>query len=523
MKTIAALLVLCLALLPASAQKVSDMPQIYTIANSDLIMITKPGVANYKSTFINLASNLNGLITVAATVTNAISRGSNLAVTNNTSFGVFYAVSGLTNMQFFNLKQGTNMVLYRDGSNIVLNSTGGGGGGAGDVTTAQLNTASNAVVTMFIANDTTTSNGVMAEVVSSSNFLYSTETTRNAAVSNSLYSGETTRNAAVSNAVVALIAASGSTQFVVAAFGNVNVTNAVTANTLSVVTFNANTLTLTNALGSNQVRMGMQDLTNSAAVNPANGDLLAWDGPLLKWTNRVPSSFAASTQMVVAAFGDVNITNRLGVGIASPAARLHVVPTLSGTDYLRVDDTNSTRRITLGVYPTLATHGAIWLGSNAPSAANYAVASDGSGMSLNGSTINLNNGGANRLTMDADGNWRPGADGTRSLGILGTRWADGFFLGGIATFRSNMVASSTVAVGASPWNWTNTSLATSLTNNIFVTVDASTATTVATIAKNGQTRAVSVSSSALLVPLQLNEWITITYSGTTPTVQWETQ
>lgn len=55
---------------------------------------------------------------------------------------------------------------------------------------------------------------------------------------------------------------SGSTQMVVAAIGNLNVTNTITANELSVVTFNANTMTLTNALGSNQVRLGYHQLTN---------------------------------------------------------------------------------------------------------------------------------------------------------------------------------------------------------------------------------------------------------------------
>jgi len=73
---------------------------------------------------------------------------------------------------------------------------------------------SNALFTLLVANDTTTSNGLL-----------SVETTRNAAVSNALvtllvandtttsnglFSVETTRNAAVSNALVSLIAAAGS-------------------------------------------------------------------------------------------------------------------------------------------------------------------------------------------------------------------------------------------------------------------------------------------------------------------------
>lgn len=248
MKTILSAL-LAIALLGTQAHAapvptiISAFPATYAIGSNYVFLVANPGVATYKATLTTLASNLNGLITVTATVTNSVSRGENLAITNANSFGVFFQVANLTNMQFFNLKQGTNMVLYLDGSNIVINSTGGGG--VGDVTTAQLNTASNAVfilettrnaavsnavVTILIANDTTTSNG-----------LSSAETTRNAAVSNSVatllvandtttsngvVTLETTRNAAVSNAVVALIAGSavGGTNFPPVTTAGTNIT-----------------------------------------------------------------------------------------------------------------------------------------------------------------------------------------------------------------------------------------------------------------------------------------------------------
>lgn len=420
MKTILSVLIACILVLPAWSQVISQFPGKYALSTNDVFLVSTPGVATYKVSLLTLASNLNGLITVVATVTNAVARGSNLATTNSTSFGVFYQVSGLTNMEFFNLKQGTNMVLYRDGSNIVFNATGtgsGGGGagslpansnqlttntsltikdgalttnlviagvayidgiitaagtninafygsnyfggrvqiavgspgagkvltsgdvdgnatwetptgggslitnanqfgasttltlkngllatnptlygsvtlpgitalrpafinsagivtnvsgtpdgtkyvrddgvlstpsGAGDVTTAQLNTASNSVVTILVANDITTSN--------------------------ELFSVETTRNAAVSNGVVSLI--QGHTQMVTAAIGSLTVSNA-----LSVGTLNANILVLTNFLTSNQVRLGVQQLTNVATASLAPGQALTWNSSADKWTN----------------------------------------------------------------------------------------------------------------------------------------------------------------------------------------------------------------------------------------------
>ncbi len=124
---IAAILTLCLS---ASGQKVSDLPSKNPLASSDLFLIYQPGVGGFKATLVTVASNLSPYLTVTATVTNSVTSGSNLSTSNATSFAVFYGVSGLTNMQFFNIKQGTNMVLYRDGSNIVLNATGTGGGGS---------------------------------------------------------------------------------------------------------------------------------------------------------------------------------------------------------------------------------------------------------------------------------------------------------------------------------------------------------------------------------------------------------
>lgn len=324
MKTILSLIA-CMLSLPAWSQVISAFPGKYVLSTNDVFLVSTPGVATYKISFGTLASNLNGYITVVATVTNAVAKGSNLATTNATSFGVFNQVSGLTNMEFFNLKQGTNMVIYRDGSNIVLNATGTGSGGGGAGSFAANETQFLTNTTLTIVDGAYTTNQILKGVAyidglitaagtninafygsnyfggrvqiavglpgvgkvltsdvdgvasweaptggvsptdlnTASNFLYTTETTRNGTVSNAVVAFELTRNAAVSNALVALVASSsGSTQVVVAAFGNVNVTNTITAQTLSVVDFNASSMTLTNPMGSNQVRLGYQDLTN---------------------------------------------------------------------------------------------------------------------------------------------------------------------------------------------------------------------------------------------------------------------
>lgn len=101
---------------------------------------------------------------------------------------------------------------------------------AGEVTTAQLNNASNVLYSTETTRNAAVSNALVALLVTydttTSNGLFSVETTRNAAVSNALvtllvandtttsnglFSVETTRNAAVSNALVTLLVANDTT------------------------------------------------------------------------------------------------------------------------------------------------------------------------------------------------------------------------------------------------------------------------------------------------------------------------
>ena len=61
------------------------------------------------------------------------------------------------------------------------------------------------------------------------------------------------------------------------------------------VVANIGTINLTNALGSNQVRLGLQDLTNVVASAPSNGDVLSWNSTMKKWTNVVSSGVPAGS------------------------------------------------------------------------------------------------------------------------------------------------------------------------------------------------------------------------------------
>ena len=61
--------------------------------------------------------------------------------------------------------QGTNVITVTNSSGVVTVHATGGGGGSGDVTTSQLNTASNALVSLMAQMDTTTSNGLYSLIV----------------------------------------------------------------------------------------------------------------------------------------------------------------------------------------------------------------------------------------------------------------------------------------------------------------------------------------------------------------------
>lgn len=92
---------------------------------------------------------------------------------------------------------------------------------------------------------------------------------------------------------------------------------------------------------------------------------------------------------------------------------------------------------------------------------------------------------------------------------------------GFTSHVSVLAAPIAIAVGTTPFTWVNSVANTSLTNNLFVYVDSSTATTITTISKNGQQIGASLAGAMATVLLKPNESITLAYSGTAPTMRWE--
>lgn len=108
--------------------------------------------ARYVARSLGFATNLS----ITATSTPSPSAGQVLTYGPNgvSVWSNAPAVGGIS------VAQGTNVILTTNGSVITINATGTGGGGSGDVTTSQLNTASNVLNSRIVANDTTTSNGL---------------------------------------------------------------------------------------------------------------------------------------------------------------------------------------------------------------------------------------------------------------------------------------------------------------------------------------------------------------------------
>lgn len=138
MKKLLALLSLLLPLtvVGQSGQPWSALRETLVLSNSWIQAVAVPGQTNYKFTIGTLITQITAQVTSTGSATNAVTRGENLALTNATTFGVFYRVVGQSNMQFFTIKAGTNIFIYRDGSNIVINTVAGTSGGGALVTNA---------------------------------------------------------------------------------------------------------------------------------------------------------------------------------------------------------------------------------------------------------------------------------------------------------------------------------------------------------------------------------------------------
>mgnify|MGYP001610396311 CR=1 FL=1 len=139
----------------SSSTPIFNLTTASTIYGSNWIaLVSAPNTTNgtKKATINQIVAFINSAIT------NVL--GTNLMTTNATEFSVFAGNNGSL-LEFYGLKQGTNIVLYRDGSNVVINSSASGG----DVTSAQLNTSSNVLFTTITNYDSISSNGLYALIL----------------------------------------------------------------------------------------------------------------------------------------------------------------------------------------------------------------------------------------------------------------------------------------------------------------------------------------------------------------------
>jgi len=86
--------------------------------------------------------------------------------------------------------------------------------------------------------------------------------------------------------------------------------------------------------------------------------------------------------------------------------------------------------------------------------------------------------------------------------------------GGFSSGASNLVASTSIAVGASPFSYTNT-----IGKNVFVYVDGAGVT--GSLAKNGQQLFSALVGTDVTVPLQPGQYVTVTYTVGTPTMRFD--
>lgn len=224
--TTLALLAMTLAL--ARGQAFDAMRRTTTFTNTDL-MLTQTNSAGSAGQKFTAAITWSNVIETLKSFNNWPS-GLGTLTTIKTNAGTVSSVA--SSLAFI---EGTNIVLRATNAagvtTVQINSAGGSG--SGDVTTTQLNTASNALVNLLVSYDTTTSNGLYALIIGggitaatatniaqffatnsaivTSNALLTTLVANDTTTSNGLFSVETTRNAAVSNALASLLVANDTT------------------------------------------------------------------------------------------------------------------------------------------------------------------------------------------------------------------------------------------------------------------------------------------------------------------------
>lgn len=491
MKTLLTFLLLSLLAFPSSAQKISDYRETLVLSNNYLFVIAVPGVTNYKTTFGTLASNIAGAVTITGSATNAVNNGSNLALTNATTFGVFYRVFNQTNIQFFSLKQGTNIVMYRDGSNIVINATGVSGGStvASPLSSVQFNNG-----------------GVMA---GSSGLIYTNE---RLLLSSNLTIGGSLTNLN-SNAVVVLLAKSiqrkltnngmgfGAVDFQYLQSAAANQERTASGNWSFIGGGEGNHITTNGQLSF--IGGGIDNIMESQAsfigagndlqiINPLNvaqrfyNGIVSGSGNIIDqgqyafigsgFNNSIGDGFGSYTNLYgvigggannqvhgnlgAILGGDTSVAEASGAQIVGSQIINNVVngvmigygpsnvltvapsgttnsglfvlrPSYSGTSYFTVSDTNGSPRLQVGVYPSFPQFGTLWLGGVTPNATNYSLTSDGVTTTVNGAgSIALSTGvGGSKWIVNSTGHFLAATDNFYDIGAPGATRPRSVYIG----------------------------------------------------------------------------------------------
>jgi hypothetical protein len=220
------------------------------------------------------------------------------------------------------------------GGKVVLNA---------DISIAELNALDGIdIATSIQGQFSTTSNGVMSSIMTASNNLYVTETTRNAAVSNSVvgeimtasnnvYTTETTRNAAVSNALQSAVMTASN--------------NVYSAAAIAGSTFGTDNRAIISDGTGRGVAVSLLAITDSGGVMPAANNSQDIGAPGLIWNDGLFNAISAAQllssddELIVAGAAKINslrVTNGVthsgivvssGTNIISGSLRLPAIAT----------------------------------------------------------------------------------------------------------------------------------------------------------------------------------------------------
>lgn len=176
--------------------------------------------------------------------------------------------------------------------------------------------------------------------------------------------------------------------------------------------------------------------------NPPTGTIVIDGSGVSTGTNAAAPPFSSvqfnSNGVMRGSSGFVYTNGFVGIGTNAPGSPLHVRPVTSGANYLRVDDTNGTPRLQVGVVPGLSQLGAIYLGDVTPTALNYAIRGDVTQTVLNSpsatSPIYFSQGDQARWYLATAGHFLAQDDNTYDIGASGASRPKDYFGAGVGVF-----------------------------------------------------------------------------------------